>query len=92
MFIIKILLVALVQLLLGDLLSTFVYHVPEHIFGKFHAIVHHSKNRSFIHYAVLTKNPLVLLDRARRCLSLFDVCALVMANFSSRNYLGTSLG
>ncbi|AOY80950.2 sterol desaturase family protein [Moorena producens JHB] len=61
-FIIKILLVALVQLLLGDLLSTFVYHVPEHIFGKFHAIVHHSKNRSFIHYAVLTKNPLVILD------------------------------
>ncbi len=62
MFIIKILLVALVQLLLWDFLSTFVYHVPQHVFGKFHAIVHHSKNRSFIHYAVLTNNPLEMLD------------------------------
>jgi uncharacterized membrane protein len=49
-------------LLLGDLISTFLYHVPEHVFGKFHSIVHHGKNRSFLHYAVLTRNPLVLLD------------------------------
>ncbi len=49
-------------LLLGDFFSTFFYHVPEHVFGKFHTIVHHGKNRSFLHYAVLTKNPLVLLD------------------------------
>jgi hypothetical protein len=55
-------LVAFLLLLIGDFISTFFYHVPEHIFGKFHTIVHHSKNRSFIHYAVLTKNPLVLLD------------------------------
>jgi hypothetical protein len=52
----------LLLLLLGDFLSTFFYHVPEHVFGKFHAVVHHGKNRSFLHYAVLTKNPLVLLD------------------------------
>ncbi|MEE3716363.1 sterol desaturase [Tumidithrix elongata RA019] len=49
-------------LLLGDFLSTFLYHVPEHVFGKFHTIVHHGKNRSFLHYAVLTRNPLVILD------------------------------
>jgi hypothetical protein len=55
-------LVALLMLLIGDFLSTFLYHVPEHVFGKFHTLIHHSKNRSFIHYAVLTKNPLVLLD------------------------------
>jgi hypothetical protein len=55
-------LVALLLLLIGDFLSTFLYHVPEHVFGKFHSIVHHGKNRSFIHYAVLTRNPLVLLD------------------------------
>jgi hypothetical protein len=59
---IKIILVALVLLLVGDFLSTFLYHVPEHVFGKFHTIVHHGKNRSFLHYAVLTKNPFVLLD------------------------------
>jgi hypothetical protein len=49
-------------LLLGDFFSTFCYHVPEHVFGKFHTIVHHGKNRSFFHYAVLTRNPLVFLD------------------------------
>jgi hypothetical protein len=62
MFALKIILVAVFLLLIGDFLSTFLYHVPEHAFGKFHTIVHHSKNRSFIHYAVLTRNPLVLLD------------------------------
>ena len=62
MFLIKIVLTALLLLLVGDFLSTFFYHVPEHVFGKFHTIVHHGKNRSFIHYAVLSKNPLVLLD------------------------------
>jgi hypothetical protein len=61
-FIVKIVAVALFLLLIGDFLSTFLYHVPEHVFGKFHSIVHHGKNRSFIHYAVLTKNPLVILD------------------------------
>jgi hypothetical protein len=60
--VISIALVALLLLLFGDFISTFFYHVPEHVFGKFHTVVHHSKNRSFIHYAVLTKNPLVLLD------------------------------
>ena len=49
-------------LLLGDFFSTFFYHVPEHVFGKIHTIVHHGKNRSFFHYAVLTRNPLVFLD------------------------------
>ena len=62
MFLIKIILVVAFLLLIGDFLSTFCYHVPEHVFGKFHSIVHHGKNRSFIHYAVLSGNPLVLLD------------------------------
>lgn len=55
-------LATLLLLVLGDFFSTFLYHVPEHAFGKFHTLVHHSKNRSFIHYAVLTRNPLVVLD------------------------------
>ena len=56
------LMVAFLLLLLGDFLSTFFYHVPEHVFGKFHTLIHHGKNRNFFHYAVLTKNPLVLFD------------------------------
>lgn len=62
MFLIKVFLVSTLLLLIGDFLSTFCYHVPEHVFGKFHTIVHHGKNRSFIHYAVLSRNPLVIID------------------------------
>jgi hypothetical protein len=62
LFILKPIIACLLLLLIGDFLSTFLYHVPEHAFGKFHTLIHHSKNRSFIHYAVLNKNPLVLLD------------------------------
>ena len=61
MSIIKAVGVAVLLLLVG-FLSTFFYHVPEHVFGKFHALIHHGKNRSFIHYAVLSRNPLVILD------------------------------
>lgn len=71
MFFIKAFLTAILLLLVGDFLSTFFYHVPEHVFGKFHSLVHHGKNRSFVHYAVLTKNPLVLLDGFAGALSYF---------------------
>lgn len=54
--------VALFLLLSGDFIGTFFYHVPEHIFGKYHNLIHHSNNRSFIHYAVLTRKPLVLFN------------------------------
>ncbi|WP_287129994.1 sterol desaturase family protein [Candidatus Cyanaurora vandensis] len=53
---------ALLLLVLGDFFSTFLYHVPEHVFGKYHMKVHHSPNRSFIHYAVLSSNARVLVD------------------------------
>lgn len=62
MFVLSAVVVAVSLLLVGDFLSTFLYHVPEHVFGKFHGLVHHGKNRSFIDYAVLSGNPLVLLD------------------------------
>ncbi len=60
--VIKAALSAVLLLLIGDFISTFFYHVPEHIFGKFHTLVHHGqKHRSFIYYAVITRNPLVLI-------------------------------
>ena len=61
MVILKIFFVAFLFLLVADFLSTFFYHVPEHIFGKFHAIVHHSPNRSFIRYAIISRKPSVLI-------------------------------
>ncbi len=48
--------------LIGDFISTFVYHVPEHAFGRLHCRVHHEKKQTFQHYAVLSKHPLVILD------------------------------
>lgn len=56
------LLTALGLLLLGDFLATFAYHVPEHVFGKFHSIVHHSANRSYVRYALRTRTPVALVD------------------------------
>lgn len=49
-------------LFFGDFLSTFVYHVPEHVFGNLHLKTHHSWKKTFRHYAILTFNPQVLLD------------------------------
>jgi len=49
-------------LLLGDFLSTFVYHVPEHVFGRLHLQTHHSAKQTFRHYAILSFNLQVLLD------------------------------
>ncbi|HEY9881714.1 MAG TPA: sterol desaturase family protein [Leptolyngbyaceae cyanobacterium] len=59
---INVFLTALLLLLLGDFVATFVYHVPEHVFGKFHSIVHHSSNRSFIRYALRHRQPIALID------------------------------
>jgi len=53
---------AFLFLLLGDLIATFGYHVPEHVFGKFHSIVHHSPKRSFVGYAIQHRQPLALVD------------------------------
>jgi hypothetical protein len=49
-------------LFFGDFLSTFCYHIPEHIFGSLHVRTHHSWKKDFRHYAILTFNPGVLLD------------------------------
>lgn len=62
MLIIKIVVIILLLLLIGDFIATFLYHVPEHVFGKYHLIVHHSNNRSFIRYAIAKKRPQALIS------------------------------
>jgi Fatty acid hydroxylase superfamily len=54
--------VAWLLLFLGDFFSTFVYHVPEHVFGSLHLKTHHSSKQTFRHYAILMVNFNVLLD------------------------------
>ena len=41
----------------GDFLATFVYHVPEHVFGRYHVLVHHRHaKRSFTIYSLENRN------------------------------------
>lgn len=54
--------VAWLLLCLGDFLSTFCYHVPEHVFGRLHLQTHHSSKQTFRHYAILAANFKVILD------------------------------
>jgi hypothetical protein len=54
--------IAWLLLVLGDFLSTFCYHIPEHVFGRLHLKAHHSAKKNFRHYAILILNPQVLLD------------------------------
>ncbi|AKG23633.1 hypothetical protein [Calothrix sp. 336/3] len=53
---------AWILLVIGDFLSTFVYHIPEHVFGSLHLRTHHSYKKNFRHYAILTLHSQVLLD------------------------------
>lgn len=53
---------AFLLLLLGDFLATFAYHVPEHVFGRFHSLVHHSSDRSFVRYALRHQQPIALVN------------------------------
>lgn len=54
--------IAWLLLVIGDFLSTFCYHIPEHVFGRLHIRTHHSSRKDFRHYAVLTPDGGVLLD------------------------------
>ncbi|MCG9891207.1 MAG: sterol desaturase [Thermosynechococcaceae cyanobacterium MS004] len=56
------LLTAWLLLFMGDFLSTFCYHVPEHVFGRLHLQSHHAARKTFRHYAVLSLHRSVLLD------------------------------
>ncbi len=51
-----------IVLLVGDLASTFLYHVPQHLWFKLHLRTHHDRSRSYWDHAVLSKDPAVMLD------------------------------
>jgi hypothetical protein len=55
-------LAALVVLLAGDFGSTFLYHVPQHLWFTLHLRTHHDRRRPYADHAVLSADPLVLLD------------------------------
>lgn len=49
-------------LLAGDFLSTFFYHVPQHLWFTLHLRTHHDRRRPYRDHAVLTLDPDILLD------------------------------
>lgn len=77
----KAIFVAWLLLFFGDFLSTFVYHIPEHIFGTLHLKTHHSWKKNFRHYAILTLNPEVILDGVLGAIP-YLLVAIVLWSFS----------
>lgn len=51
-----------ITLVVGDFASTFLYHVPQHLWFTLHLRTHHDRRRSYFDHAVLSKDPAVLLD------------------------------
>ena len=90
-FLIRIISVATLLLLLGDFSSTFFYRVSEHLFGN-HSLVHHRKNSSFVPYAVLIRNSLVLLDGFAVALPYFIFIPMLWEISSIGTIVGLILG
>ncbi|HEY0797892.1 MAG TPA: hypothetical protein VGD50_02020, partial [Candidatus Baltobacteraceae bacterium] len=65
------------MLVLGDAASTFLYHVPQHLWGKLHLRTHHDRSRSYWDHAVLSKDPAVLLDGLLGALPYLAIAALL---------------
>ena len=68
---------ALIVLVVGDCASTFLYHVPQHLWFTLHLRTHHDRRRSYFDHAVLSRDPAVLLDGLLGALPYLVVAALV---------------
>ncbi|MGH7757673.1 MAG: sterol desaturase family protein, partial [Vulcanimicrobiaceae bacterium] len=86
-------LVALVAVLLvGDFGSTFLYHVPQHLWFKLHIRTHHDRRRSYWDHAVLSRDPAVLLDGFLGAVPYLVVAAIVWPISPFGAVLGLLLG
>ena len=66
----------LIVIVVGDLFSPFLSHVPQHVWGKLHLRTHHDRKRSYWDHAVLSKSPAVLLDGVLGALPYIAVAAI----------------
>jgi hypothetical protein len=82
----------LIVLVVGDLASTFLYHVPQHVWGKLHLRTHHDRKRSYWDHAVLSKNPAVLLDGLLGALPYIAVALLASRLSLAGAIVGLALG
>jgi hypothetical protein len=51
-----------IVLVVGDFGSTFLYHVPQHLWFKLHLRTHHDRTRSYWDHAIVSQDPWILLD------------------------------
>ncbi|MBV9402857.1 MAG: sterol desaturase family protein [Candidatus Eremiobacteraeota bacterium] len=72
------LIAAIVVLVAGDFASTFLYHVPQHLWFTLHLRTHHDRRRSYWDHAVLSRDPAVLLDGILGALPYVIVAALML--------------
>lgn len=83
---------ALVVLLAGDFGSTFFYHVPQHLWFTLHLRTHHDRRRPYLDHAVLSGNPLVLLDGLLGAVPYLCVAAFVARISVPGALIGLGLG
>lgn len=88
----RIILVTWALLFLGDFISTFIYHIPEHVFGHLHLKTHHSSKKTFRHYAILISDSWVLLDGLLGALPYLAVSALLWSYSPTGVIVGLLLG
>jgi hypothetical protein len=80
-----------IVLIVGDAASTFLYHVPQHLWGKLHLRTHHDRSRSYWDHAVLSKDPQVMLDGFLGAVPYIAIAAL-LATISLSSAAGAVLG
>lgn len=82
----------LIVLILGDGASTFLYHVPQHLWGKLHLRTHHDRSRSYWDHAVISKDPAILLDGLLGALPYIVIAAVVWPVSAGGAVTGLVLG
>ena len=80
-----------IVMVVGDAASTFLYHVPQHAWGRLHLRTHHDRSRSYWDHAVLSKDPEILLDGLLGALPYIAIAALLWP-LSPWAAAGASLG
>jgi hypothetical protein len=80
-----------IVLVVGDAASTFLYHVPQHIWGKLHLRTHHDRSRSYWDHAVISKDPAILLDGLLGALPYLAIAAFLWP-LSPWSAAGAALG
>ncbi|MGA2396226.1 MAG: hypothetical protein ABSH03_23060, partial [Candidatus Lustribacter sp.] len=75
----------------GDFLSTMLYHVPQHIWGKLHLRTHHDNTRSYWEHSIVCTNPGILLDGFLGAVPYFALAA-VLSRFGTAATAGALVG